>query len=36
MQQLTVAEKYHGKLIESYAGSCRFVKLIGRHGFPPE
>jgi len=36
MQQLTVAEKYHGKLIESYAASCRFVKLIGRHGFPPE
>jgi len=36
MQQLTVAERYHGRLIENRTGSCRFVKLIGRHGFPPE
>jgi len=34
LQELTVAEKRDGRLIESYAGSCRFVKLIGRHGFP--
>jgi len=34
VQQLVVAEKYHGKLMESYACSCRFVKLIGQHGFP--
>ena len=34
IQELTVAEKRNGKLIESYAGSCRFVRLIGRHGFP--
>jgi protein-L-isoaspartate(D-aspartate) O-methyltransferase len=32
-QQLTVAEKYHGKLIERQVSSCRFVKLIGEHGF---
>jgi len=36
MQQLTVAEKHRGKLIESHAGSCRFVRLVGRCGFPPE
>jgi protein-L-isoaspartate(D-aspartate) O-methyltransferase len=35
MQQLTVAEKFRGKRIESRAGGCRFVKLIGRYGFPP-
>lgn len=34
MQQLTVARKFHGKLIESQAGRCRFVKLIGQCGFP--
>jgi protein-L-isoaspartate(D-aspartate) O-methyltransferase len=34
IQELTVAEKRNGKLIESYAGSCRFVRLIGQHGFP--
>jgi len=34
IQELTVAQKHNGKLIESYAGSCRFVKLIGQHGFP--
>jgi len=32
-QQLTVAEKYHGKLIERQVSNCRFVKLIGEHGF---
>ncbi|MEN6333089.1 MAG: protein-L-isoaspartate(D-aspartate) O-methyltransferase [Phycisphaerales bacterium] len=32
-QQLTVAEKYRGKLIERQVGNCRFVKLIGEHGF---
>ena len=33
VQQLIVAEKYHGKLIEKYVCGCRFVKLIGEHGF---
>jgi len=33
VQQLTVAEKYHGKLIERQISNCRFVKLIGEHGF---
>jgi protein-L-isoaspartate(D-aspartate) O-methyltransferase len=33
-QQLTVAEKLHGKLIERYTSSCRFVKLVGQYGFP--
>lgn len=33
VQQLTVAEKYRGKLIERRLSSCRFVKLIGAHGF---
>ena len=32
-QQLTVAEKYRGKLIETGISGCRFVKLIGAHGF---
>lgn len=32
-QQLTVAEKYGGKLIERHLSRCRFVKLIGEHGF---
>jgi protein-L-isoaspartate(D-aspartate) O-methyltransferase len=32
-QALTVAENYRGKMIESYVCSCRFVKLIGTHGF---
>jgi len=32
-QELTVAEKYHGKLIEKYICGCRFVKLIGAYGF---
>jgi protein-L-isoaspartate(D-aspartate) O-methyltransferase len=34
VQQLIKAEKFHGKLIEDYACSCRFVHLIGEHGFP--
>jgi protein-L-isoaspartate(D-aspartate) O-methyltransferase len=34
VQQLTIAEKYHGKLIEKYTSGCRFVRLIGEHGFP--
>ncbi len=34
MQQLTVAEKFHGKLVEKHTSSCRFVRLIGRYGFP--
>ena len=34
VQQLTIAEKHHGKLIEKYTSSCRFVRLIGEHGFP--
>jgi protein-L-isoaspartate(D-aspartate) O-methyltransferase len=33
MQQLTVAEKYRGKLIERQISNCRFVKLIGEYGF---
>ena len=32
-QELAVAEKYHGKLIESYICGCRFVRLIGEYGF---
>ena len=34
VQQLTVAEKYHGKLVERYVCGCRFVRLIGEYGFP--
>jgi protein-L-isoaspartate(D-aspartate) O-methyltransferase len=34
VQQLTVAEKYHGKLIERSTSGCRFVKLVGKYGFP--
>ena len=34
MQELTVAEKFHGKLIEKHTSSCRFVRLIGQYGFP--
>lgn len=33
VQQLTVAEKYRGKLIERQVSRCRFVRLIGEHGF---
>jgi protein-L-isoaspartate(D-aspartate) O-methyltransferase len=33
VQELIRAEKYHGKLVEQYVTSCRFVKLIGQHGF---
>jgi protein-L-isoaspartate(D-aspartate) O-methyltransferase len=33
-QELTVAEKHHGKLIEKYVCGCRFVRLIGECGFP--
>jgi protein-L-isoaspartate(D-aspartate) O-methyltransferase len=33
VQQLAVAEKYRGKLIERQVCTCRFVKLIGAHGF---
>ncbi len=34
VQELVVAEKYGGKLIERHICGCRFVKLIGQHGFP--
>ena len=34
VQQLTLGEKRQGKRIERYICSCRFVKLIGEHGFP--
>ncbi|MBN1506311.1 MAG: protein-L-isoaspartate(D-aspartate) O-methyltransferase [Sedimentisphaerales bacterium] len=34
VQQLTIAEKHHGKLVEKHTSSCRFVRLIGEHGFP--
>ena len=33
MQQLTIAEKFRGKLVERRVCSCRFVKLLGEHGF---
>ncbi|MBN2128768.1 MAG: protein-L-isoaspartate(D-aspartate) O-methyltransferase [Sedimentisphaerales bacterium] len=33
VQQLIVAEKYRGKLIERHVCSCRFVRLISEHGF---
>jgi len=33
MQQLTVAEKVRGKLVERHVCGCRFVKLLGEHGF---
>jgi len=33
VQELTVAEKQRGKLIGRYVCGCRFVKLIGQHGF---
>jgi protein-L-isoaspartate(D-aspartate) O-methyltransferase len=34
VQQLTLAEKYQGKLVEKTICSCRFVRLIGQYGFP--
>lgn len=34
MQQLMVAEKRLGTLIEREVTNCRFVRLIGEHGFP--
>ena len=33
VQQLVKAEKHHDKLVEEYVCSCRFVRLIGQHGF---
>jgi protein-L-isoaspartate(D-aspartate) O-methyltransferase len=33
LQELAVAEKHHGELIERYVCGCRFVRLIGEHGF---
>ncbi len=33
VQELIVAEKYRGKLVERFVCSCRFVKLIGACGF---
>jgi protein-L-isoaspartate(D-aspartate) O-methyltransferase len=33
VQQLILGEKHRGKLVERYVCSCRFVKLIGQHGF---
>lgn len=32
-QELIVAEKYHGKLVEKPICGCRFVRLVGAHGF---
>lgn len=32
-QTLIVAEKFRGKLIEQHVCGCRFVPLIGEHGF---
>ena len=34
VQELAVAEKHHGELVETYVCGCRFVRLIGEHGFP--
>lgn len=34
VQELTVVEKRLGKLIERQVSACRFVRLIGEHGFP--
>lgn len=34
VQELVVAEKYHGKLIERGICGCRFVRLVGEYGFP--
>ena len=33
VQELTVGEKYHGKMIERHVCGCRFVRLIGEYGF---
>jgi protein-L-isoaspartate(D-aspartate) O-methyltransferase len=33
VQELVVAEKYRGKLIERFLCSCRFVRLVGACGF---
>jgi protein-L-isoaspartate(D-aspartate) O-methyltransferase len=33
VQQLVAGEKYRGKLVERHICSCRFVRLIGAHGF---
>jgi protein-L-isoaspartate(D-aspartate) O-methyltransferase len=33
VQELVVAEKYRGKLVERSVCSCRFVRLIGQCGF---
>jgi len=35
-QALMVAEKRRGKLIERHICACRFVKLVGKHGFPED
>jgi len=35
-QSLVVAEKVGGKLVERHVCGCRFVKLIGAHGFKEE
>ncbi len=34
VQELTVAETVHGKLVEKHTSCCRFVRLIGKYGFP--
>ena len=33
VQELIVCEKRHGKIIEKAVCDCRFVKLLGKHGF---
>lgn len=33
LQQIVAAEKHQGKLIERQLSDCRFVRLIGEHGF---
>lgn len=33
LQQIVVAEKRQGKLIERQQGDCRFVRLVGKYGF---
>lgn len=32
-QMLVVAEKFRGKLVEQHVCGCRFVRLVGEHGF---
>jgi len=33
VQELIVCEKRHGKIVDKVICDCRFVKLLGKHGF---